>query len=228
MCPLTDDDFEHVAAGCDANRIAEALLGFRTNQNTPDGGAEDLALEFAMLALQSVIPKDINSLPVQKIIEIRRRHFEELVAFQRATNTIINSVPQAVSADTEVGALYLQDLYERTLKPELRRLKSNLHKSGIDSVYGAMSVKVQAPALVTSGAAIFGAGALHLNPVMMGAGAVVMCLIPRIRRQRAEAQRLRADSPAAYLLRLEEGLKPASLASAMAARATRLIRPNRD
>jgi len=233
MCPLTDDDFDHVAAGCDAERIARALLDFRTDWEASDfdaedlaskGNAEDLALEFAMLAIQSVIPKDINSLPVQKIIEVRKHHFEELIAFQQATQTIIDAVPQTLSSNTEAGAIYLQELYNVTLKPELRRLKSSLQSSGIDSVLGAMSVKVQAPELVTSGAAIFGIGALHLNPLMMGTGAVVMCLIPRIRRQRAEAQRLRTESPAAYLLRLQEDLSPASLASDVATRARRLIR----
>jgi Family of unknown function (DUF6236) len=224
MCPLTDDDFDHVASGCAAGRIAGALLDFPAGQMAPDGEGEGPALEFAMLALQSVIPKDISSLPVQKIIEIRRRHPEELTAFQQATQTIMDSVPEAaVSASAEVGAMYLQALYEKTLEPELRRLKASLRKSGIDSVFGAMSVKVQSPELVTSGAAIFGIGALHLNPVMMGTGAVVMCLIPRIRRQQAEAQRLRAESPAAYLLRLEEELRPASLASDIAAKAKRLI-----
>lgn len=224
MCPLTDDDFDHVASGCATDRIAAALLDFPTGQVAPHGDGEDPTLEFAMLALQSVIPKDISSLPVQKIIEIRRRHLEELAAFQQATQTIIDSLPEAAaSVNPEVGAMYLQALYEKTLEPQLRRLKSSLHRSGVDSVFGAMSVKVQAPQLVTSGAAIFGIGALHLNPVMMGTGAVVMCFIPRIRRQRAEAQRLRAESPAAYLLRLEEELRPASLASDIAAKARRLI-----
>jgi hypothetical protein len=223
MCPLTDDDFDHVAAGCAAGRIAAALLDFKTSQEAPDGDAEGPSLEFAMLALRSVIPKDISSLPAQKIIEIRRRHLEELVAFQQAVQTITNSVPEATSVNSEVGAMYLQALYEKTLEPELRRLKSSLNRSGIDSVFGAMSVKVQAPQLIMSGAAIFGIGALHLNPVMMGAGAAVMCLIPRFRRQRAAAQRLRAQSPAAYLLRLEEELTPASLASDMVAKARRLM-----
>jgi len=223
MCPLTDDDFDHVAAGCAVDRIATALIDFRTSQQAPDGDAESPSLEFAMLALRSVIPEDISSLPVQKIIEIRRHHVEELVAFQQAIQTITNSIPEAASVNSEAGAMYLQALYEKTLEPELRRLKSSLNRSGIDSVFGAMSVKVQAPQLITSGAAIFGIGALHLNPVMMGAGAAVMCFIPRFRRQRAEAQRLRAESPAAYLLRLEEELTPASLASDVAARARRLM-----
>jgi hypothetical protein len=223
MCPLTDDDFDHVAAGCAAGRIAAALLGSPTGQKTSDDEGV-LALEFAMLALQAVIPKDIDSLPVQKIIQIRRRHSDELTVFQQATERIIDSVPEAAAlANPEVGEMYLQALYKKNLEPELHRLRSSLHKSGVDSVFGAMSVKVNAPQLVTSGAAIFGIGALHLNPVMMGTGAVVMCLIPRIRHQRAEAQRLRAESPAAYLLRLEEELKPASLASDMAVQARRLI-----
>jgi hypothetical protein len=224
MCPLTDDDFDHVAAGCEADRIAGALLDFPAGRSAPADGGQGPAVEFAMMALQSVIPKDISSLPVQKIIEIRRRHADELAAFQQATQAIIGSIPEAVaSADPDVGAMYLQSVYEKTLEPELRRLKSGLNRSGIDSVFGSMSVKVTAPKLFTSGAAILGVGALHFNPVMMGTGAIVLCLIPRIRRQRAEAQQLRASSPAAYLLRLEEELAPASLASNMTAKARRLM-----
>jgi hypothetical protein len=225
MYPLTDDDFDHAAAGCAAGRIAEALLGFSTGGPQRAGDAEDPALEFAMLALQSVIPKDISSLPVQKIIEVRRRHADELAAFQQATQAIIDSLPEAVaSASPDVAALYLQSLYEKTLEPELRRLKAGLSRSGVDSVIGSMGVKVAAPPeLATSGAAILGIGALHLNPVMMGAGAVVLCLVPRIRRQRSEAKQLRASSPAAYLLRLEEGLKPRSLARGVTTEAKRLM-----
>jgi hypothetical protein len=224
MYPLTDNDFDHAAAGCAAGRIAGALLDSPAGKSPRAGGADGSTLEFAMLALQSVIPKNISSLPVQKIIEIRRRHADELAAFQQATQAIIGSLPEAVaSASPDVAAMYLQSLYEKTLEPELRRLKSGLDRSGIDSVFGSMSVKVAAPELVTSGAAVLGIGALHLNPVMMGAGAVVLCLVPRIRRQRAEAGQLRANSRAAYLLRLEEELKPTSLASGVAAKARRLM-----
>jgi Family of unknown function (DUF6236) len=224
MYPLTDDDFDHAAAGCAAGRIAGALLDFPAREPPRAGGEEDPALEFAMLALQSVIPKNISSLPVQKIIEIRRRHADELAAFQQATQAIIDSLPEAVaSASPDVAAMYLQSVYEKTLEPELRRLRSGLSRSGVDSVFGSMSVKVAAPELVTSGAAMLGVGALHLNPVMMGAGAIVLCLVPRIRRQRAEAGQLRANSPAAYLLRLEEDLKPTSLASGITTKARRLM-----
>jgi hypothetical protein len=224
MCLLTDDDFEHIAAGCATDRLAAVLLDFRNTWDAQDSDAESLSVEFAMLTLRSVIPKDISSLPVQKIIKIRQRHMEELTRFQQATNTIIASVPEAVSVNPEARAMYLQALYKKTLEPELRRLKSSLHKSGVDSVFGSMSIKVQAPQIVTSGMAIFGIGALHLNPVMMGTGAVVLCLVPKIRRQRAEAQKLRAESSAAYLLRLEEQLEPTSLAPRMATRAGRLMR----
>ena len=224
MCPLTDDDFDHIAVGCGADRIAAALLDyFRTSDQAPDGGTQGPELEFVMLALRSVVPKDISSVPVQRIIEVRRRHVDERIAFQRAIQTIASSVPDAISADSQAGAMYLHSLYEKTLEPELRRLKASLNRSGIDSVFGAMSVKVQAPQLITSGAAIFGIGALHLNPIMMGAGAAFMCLVPMFRSQRAQARKLRGESPAAYLLRIEEELTPTSLASGMVSRARRLM-----
>jgi hypothetical protein len=224
MCPLADDDFDHLVAGYAADRIASALLDIPADHAAPDGDPSPPDLDFAMLAVQSVIPKDISSIPVQKIIEIRQRHSEELTAFQQATDTIIGAIPEvAASASPEIRALYLQNLYVKTLEPELQRLKKSLHQSGIDAVFGAMNVKVQAPQLATSAAAVFGIGAMHLNPVMMGTGAIIMCFIPRIRRQQAQAQRLRADSPAAFLLRLEEELSPTSLASAMAKKATHFL-----
>jgi hypothetical protein len=224
MHPLTEDDFDHVAVGCTAERIAEALLNLPAVEPLQANREEDLALEFAMLAVQSVIPRDINSLPVQKIIEIRRHHADELYAFQKATQEIVGSLPEAVaSASPDVAAIYLQSVYEKTLEPELRRLKSGLSRSGVDSVLGSMSVKVAAPELATSGAAMLGIGALHLNPLMMGAGAIVLCLIPRVRRQRSEARQLRASSSASYLLRLEENLSPTSLVSGVITKAKRLV-----
>ena len=225
MSPLTDDDFDHVASGCSAGRIADALLGLGPGDPAdPSDGVEEPAVEFAMLAIQSVIPKDIDSIPVEKIIEIRRYHADELARFQQATREIVASIPEAMaSADPQVCAQYLQSLQAKSLAPQLRQLKESLGRAGIDGVFGAMSVKVQAPQLMTSGAALLGIGALHLNPVMVGAGAIVLCLVPRIRQQRDQAQRIRQDSPAAYLLRLEEELNPASLASSVKVKARQLL-----
>jgi hypothetical protein len=224
MCPLTDDDFDHVAAGCAAGRIASALLDSSARQPAQENRAEDFAPQFAMLALQSVIPKDIGSLPVQKIIEIRRRHIDELTSFQQASQTVVSSIPEALaSATPEAGAMYLQSLFDKTLEPELLQLKESLRRSGVDAVLGSMSVKVESPQLLTTGAAALGFGAAHLNPLMMGVGAIILCLVPGVRRRRKEAQQLRAASPAAYLLRLEEELQPASLASDMTEKAKRLM-----
>lgn len=224
MYPLTEDDFDHAAIGCTAEQIAEALLDLPTGEAPLADGTKEPALEFAMLAIQAVIPKDINSLPVQKIIEIRRHHSDELFAFQKAIQEIVASLPEAVaSASPDLAAIYLKSVYEKTLEPELHRLKSGLSRSGVDSVLGSMSVKVAAPELAASGAAMLGIGALHLNPLMMGAGAIVLCLMPRIRRQRSDARRLRASSSASYLLRLQENLSPTSLVSGVSAKARRLI-----
>lgn len=223
--PLTDDDFDHVASGCSADSIAEALLGLPSDEPTAGSGSTDEpALQFAMLAIQSVIPKDIDSIPVQKIIEIRRDHADELVRFQQVASELVASIPEAIaSADRQVCSTYLQALANKTLQPELRQLKEHLRRAGVDSIFGAMSVRVQAPQLLTSGAALLGIGALHLNPVMMGSGAIVLCLVPRMRRQKDQARTIRADSPAAYLLRLQEELSPTSLADSVTIKARHLL-----
>ena len=216
MFPLTDEDVGHVLTGYTADRIIEALMDRwdqRPFRMVEVGETGHLELEFALLAIKSVIPKSIDSIPVQKIIDIRRRHSEELTAFQQASQKISETIPEAItSGNPEAFTMYLQTLYDKTLEPELIRLRKSLRRSGIDTVFGAMSVKVQVPQLLTSGAAIMGIGAMHLNPLFVGAGAIVLCFIPRVRSQRQEAQRLRKASPAAYLLKLQEELKPAILA----------------
>jgi hypothetical protein len=95
MSPLTDDDFDHVASGCAAGRIAEALLNVPLDDPPARGGrAAEPAAEFALMAIQSVVPKDIGSVPGGKIIELRRNHAQELTRLQQATKAIIASVPE--------------------------------------------------------------------------------------------------------------------------------------
>jgi hypothetical protein len=50
MCPLTDDDFDHVAAGCEAGHIVGALLDFPAGRSAPADGGQGPAVEFAMMA----------------------------------------------------------------------------------------------------------------------------------------------------------------------------------
>ncbi|HJQ00566.1 MAG TPA: DUF6236 family protein [Jatrophihabitans sp.] len=222
--PLTDDDFDHVAIGCRASSVAEALIGLNPSRAAVPRAEpqENLTLQFAMIAIRSVIPKDLGSVPVEKIIKIRQRHNDELAAFQQATRVLIEGIPEALeSCDEAVCSMYLHELYRKTLRAELSNLEKCLRQAGVDTVFSAMNVKLETPALLASGAALFGIGALHLNPIMVGAGAATLCLVPQFRDQRHKAQRIRADSNASFLLRLQEDLNPETLASTLGFQARR-------
>jgi len=54
--------------------------------------------------------------------------------------------------------------YEKQLKPQLDNLKDMLKSSGIDTVMGAMNVRVNLPTLVVGGGA--SVALAHFNPAM--------------------------------------------------------------
>jgi hypothetical protein len=121
MHPLTEDDFDHVALGCMGEDLLEILL-----QDDPLwdrlASRERLQPAFAMIAVRSVIPKDIASIPVEKIIEIRCNYSDELAMFQNAVTSIVSKVPDAIrTMDANTCAGYLDALYDKTLKVSVQR-----------------------------------------------------------------------------------------------------------
>jgi hypothetical protein len=90
-----------------------------------------------------------------------------------------------------------------------------------------MNVRVQLPTIATSGAALLGADAMHVNPIVGGAGAVALGLAPIVHQRREMKREARAESSAAFLLRLEEDLSPASLVSSVCGKAKRFATPKR-
>jgi len=220
---VTDDDFDHLAAGCGAGNLADVLL--RPYGDDPVvTDPNSLGVDLAMIAIRSVIPRNIETVPVRKIVDIRKRFRAELTSFQDSTNAVIEGVAEAaVESSPDVQEMVLKSLYEREYEPELMKLKTALSRSGIDSAFGAVSIKAQMPQLATSSAALVGLGAFNANPTVIGAGAIALCLTPTIRDQRAKARSVRAESSAAYLLRLEENLTPVSLAGAMARNVKRFL-----
>jgi hypothetical protein len=210
--PLTDDNFSHAASGVTMDRIAAALLPGSLSQtwNEPD-----VEVDFAMVAIEMVVPKDIDRLPVQKIIELRKKHPEEMAAFQNFARTVASELKGAESiTDQDALRLHLQTTYEKSLQPKVRHLEERLQSFGIDTVVSALNMKLQPPTLLVSGALLLG---VVLNPVVVGGGALALGAITVSRKYLQNRDKLMEPTPEAFLYHLKKGMKAGMLAKTVAA-----------
>lgn len=99
-------------------------------------------------------------------------------------------------------------------------LKHDLRLFQIETVTSAATVKVTAPPALSSLAAGVGMG---INPVLATGSGIALGLIGLISGRHVRAAQLMRGSPAAYLLRLEEGLKPATLLQRIGAGIRRFV-----
>lgn len=215
--PVTDDEFSHAATSISLDSLAEVLLR-NGNENGPQRKLtnDDIALDFALIGIRSILPRNIDSIPVEKIIEIRKDHLLEFTHYQEAARRIVDDLPEAVAiADRQTRQVYLDALFEKTFGAELEVLRRALKRNGIDTVFSSMSLKIQLPTALTAGAAAFGLQHANVNPVVAGTGALAFCLVPKMVDVSRNDLALREKSEASYLLRLEKGLSPQSLARRM-------------
>lgn len=214
MHPVTDSVRDHVVVGgYTLERLAQALLSEDLSSflgRTDAPMENEIAHQMAAIALQSVLPKDIASVPVEKIIQVRQKHRAELTAFQEHIHEFITTLDSIQQID-DPRALqaHLEAAYDREIKPQVDDLRKYLKSLAIDTVTGILNIKVVLPPLLASAGA-----ALHLAPVppeVAGTVAIACSVFPVLQKKRSEIYGTIHKSPAAYLLYTEEGLTPANV-----------------
>ncbi len=211
--PMTDETLDHLAiSGLTPERLAQLLLG---NVDLVDNGPTERELEqaFAFLALQTVLPKNIAQVSAKKIVKVREQLAGERGKFQAAAVAFArqNASLREIS-DGRAVQDHLKSEFDKTIAPELQKLKDALRGNDIDVVLGAMNVKVELPALMTTGLAALGLAAAAINPVAAGLAGVALLVTKGLRDRRKGRQTLLSGSPVSYLFRVEEALSPGALA----------------
>jgi hypothetical protein len=207
--PVTDDAFDHLAvSGWTFERLSAALLeepGLAESETTE----LEPSVALAFVAIETVVPKDLSSVPVRRIVEVREKYRSELTQFITNIETIGEQLgslwgveePDLVKAELQVA-------YEEKIKPQLDVLKHDLRLFKIETVASAADIKVTAPPALSSVAGGLGMG---VNPVLAAGAGIAIGGASLISGRHVRAAQLTRSSPAAYLLRLEEGLRPSTL-----------------
>lgn len=171
-----------------------------------------------MIAIQAVIPRDIERIPVKKIIEIKKALNPYFVAFRDKVDSVATGISQQLEGVQNAGVAlaYLeQEVHEQLLVPA-KELRNEMHRMKIDTATATLAFKYEVPAI----ASLVAGGALAHEPLLAGSAAAAIGLLGLVRGARREAATRQATSPVSYLMLLEHNLS----ASSVLERSTRRIR----
>lgn len=211
--PLTDQADLRVATPCgNAQSAVHLLLG-----GGPDHAAADVATEtYVMLALQHARPRNLGSIPADKIVECREDLTEELATFRdyvaakRADLAEMAAIP-VPDRKLEAFAEYV----EQTVELPLQKLERGLRLHKLEPSRSLLMMGSFAPPAAAGAALTY----THSPVAATTAGAVAAVGNAwwQIENVRDTA---RSSAPVGYLLDVRDHLTPKTLAS----RARRILR----
>jgi hypothetical protein len=208
--PITDDgDAYSMTTGWTESRMYSVLLPDLPNraeqqEGEAAGRARPLPVPIGLIAVQAVTPRDIDRIPVGKIIELREQYATYFSSFRDATDAVAAEITAQLTdvEDVNVVRAYIeQEVQERLIVPS-RQLRRELRQMKVDTVTATLTSKYEIPAL----AGLVSAGMLAHQPLIAGGSAAAIALLGHLRGIRAQLQEKLAESPVSYLMLVEDSL----------------------
>ncbi|MER7007702.1 DUF6236 family protein, partial [Dactylosporangium sp. NPDC000555] len=159
-----------VTSGWTIEAMAQILLADDT-EVAPEGRT-DYSQVFAVLALQTVLPRDLAEVPVERIIEARRRLLPQLMRYREFLNSLTPDLV-AISGvrDPDVRAAKLRNHVDSKVAHPLEEMERTLGRLGLQPVRAVLSLQTLAPPAALGVLA----NAVHLPPVVTSAGVAAGC-----------------------------------------------------
>jgi hypothetical protein len=206
--PVTDQALPHSAvSGWTVERLAEVLLGERFS-DAGQSRSGDVLQAFALTSVETVVPADLPSVPVDKIVEVRARFGPELDAFREYVTSQVAQLSKIEDVqELTVFQEYVRNEVQHTVARELAELRERLRSVGLESAKALVNIKpVALPPLLAGAANLVG-----VNPVVTGAAGVATCLAAVPLQAREQRRELVRQSPVGYLFRIGRELNPEGL-----------------
>lgn len=204
MTPITDQPLANAAAsGWTVEAMAQILLADEA-EPAPDGDA-DYSHAFAVLALQTVLPRDLATVPVDRIIEARRRLLPELMRYREFLDSLTpDFVAISQARDPQVRAAKLGNHVASKIAQPIEAMEREFGRLGLQPVRAVLSLQTLAPPTALGVLA----NAVHLPPVVTSSGVVAGCLVGAVKSALDRRRQVVAGHPAGYLLSLRQELGP--------------------
>jgi hypothetical protein len=208
--PVTDQELPYTAvSGWTLDRLVQVLINtpnVDTNEDTRS--RPDLVDAFVFLAFETVVPADLENVPVEKIIEIRARFGTELDAFRQYVTQQTKRFAELNDVrDLTVFHEYLRTEVQHTVTDQLTQLRERLRSVGLESARALVNLKsVTLPPLAAMAAETIG-----LSPAVTGPAVLAACVVTAPAQWRRQRQASIRESPVGYLLRVDQTLNPGTL-----------------
>lgn len=205
--PVTDQELHHSAvSGWTLDRLVQVLVDEPAVRTRDTPSRPDAVDAFVYMAFETVVPADLDRVPIDKIIEVRSRFGTELDTFREYVTEQAQRLAELDDIrDLVVFQEYLRTEVQHTVTDQLTQLRERLRSLGLESVRAVVNVKsVALPPLAAMAAETIG-----LSPAITGPAALAACVVTapvQWRRQRRAAIR---ESPVGYLFRIDRALNPA-------------------
>lgn len=162
----------------------------------------------ALLALNLAVPRNLERVPVQKIVKIRREFGADFDAFHDQVADLSAAVNGELAgiADPEVLKAYIDQEAQRRFRRPLADLQRAIRSQGVDATVTALTSKFELP----TSAAIAAGGLLTHHPIVAAGGALAFGIAPIMRNYRSNRRQV-TPSAASYLWRIEQTLSPDGL-----------------
>ncbi|MEV0361686.1 DUF6236 family protein [Nocardia fusca] len=209
MTPITDQPVHCAAAyGWTIDALAEILLS--DEHHTRVRSHEDYTHAFAVLSVQTVLPRDLDTIPVDRVIEARRRLLPEMIRYREFLDSLIPELVE-ISAITDpvVREKKLHNRVESQIKQPIERMEREIGSLGMQPVRAVLSMNSLAP---PAALAVL-AETAELPPVIAGSGMVAGCLVGATYNALDQRRQVLAAEPTGYLLNLRNELEPSDTVS---------------
>ncbi|MGW4806277.1 DUF6236 family protein [Kitasatospora sp. NPDC004272] len=214
LLPTTDQIAAHAAnEEWTTERIARVLLRGRPPQTD-----KPVTAALGELAVQMVLPTDMATVPVEKVIELRQKHATEFDAFMATVDTVASKIQEDIAGieNREVLAAYLRQVNKNEFEAPLRELRTAMRSLKLEATTGVLNVQTQTPAAMGAVGGYIGGGLPYASAAGVAFG--LFGYARQISKQRQDAL---AGSPVSFLLRVEAGLRPGNLVRRLASLAPR-------
>lgn len=222
--PTTDqDDAFAVTNNWTSDRIAEVLLTHPPSAGSPTDG--DLAETVGLLALNLVIPANLDTVSFEKIIEVRKRYGAEFRAFgQEVDHAVAGLAELSGIRDRAVLDQYLHDVVTARFGQPLQELRTKIERLTGDAAMMSINVKTELPA-----AALAGGAWLAGHPLIAGTSAAAIGLMAVRRGMHQQRESAVQSAPAAsFLLHTQAHLQPRTLLNRTLHQLTRIAGTSPD
>jgi uncharacterized protein DUF6236 len=194
LVPATDQMSAHAVMGGPVDITSLTAHVFRAHRSA------DFQAGFGLLSIDAVIPRDLDQVPADKIVEIRRRFSTQFDRWRQYVDEIAAALETQLQniESPEILKAYLEDAVKRYATGPVDDLKRGLADIGIDTAATALDTKFTVPAAALAGLPV---------PQIAAAGGIALAAANLRRSTQSKAQ-ARQTVPTAYLLGVRETLSP--------------------